>query len=192
MLHWTTPPHLQLPQLPISPGLVTGAGGRKMFQRKGTVSKSSGPVHVNSYALRGVPIRYTPPFYLPDQLTLPSSWTLPTFPSEDLFRYDYTKEKKVLEQARIRTISLAAEAQAREKREKTEEEKQRIEAAAAAERAKSQPRQPSFPLPSSPPLHNSTHSQRLHPLIKPMPQKPSNLKMVIPVPLFTSKTSGTS
>ena len=51
-------------------------------------------------------------------------------------QYDYTKEKKVLEQARIRTISLAAEAQAREKREKTEEEKQRIEAAAAAERAK--------------------------------------------------------
>ena len=43
-------------------------------------------VHVNSYALRGVPIRYTPPFFLPDQLTLPVSWTLPSLPSDDLFR----------------------------------------------------------------------------------------------------------
>ena len=41
-----------------------------------------------------------------------------------------------MEQVRIRTISFAAEAQAREKREEEEEKKRRIEAAAAAERAK--------------------------------------------------------
>ena len=85
--------------------------------------------------------------------TFPSS--LPVFPSPSIFlspsislspysslipspttQYHYTLENQVLEQARIRTLSLAAEAQARERREQQEAEELRRREAAAAEQAK--------------------------------------------------------
>ena len=42
-------------------------------------------VHSNSYAMRGVPVRYKNPIYVPDLLKLPVSWTKPTLPSSSTF-----------------------------------------------------------------------------------------------------------
>ena len=41
--------------------------------------------HSNSYAMRGIPIRYKPPIFVPELLQLPADWTKPTLPSSYSF-----------------------------------------------------------------------------------------------------------
>lgn len=41
--------------------------------------------HIHSYALRGVPIKYQAPIFVPDLLRLPAGWKCPTLPSERAF-----------------------------------------------------------------------------------------------------------
>ena len=89
-------------------------------------------VHLDSYALKGVPIRYSVPIFIPELIRLPASWKQPVLPSQQSFyvsrthtytytnnyiihactcgQYDYSVERKVLEQAKNRAISIAAEA----------------------------------------------------------------------------------
>lgn len=43
------------------------------------------PVHCNSYAMRGVPVRYKTPIFVPELLRLPSGWIEPTLPPSRTF-----------------------------------------------------------------------------------------------------------
>ena len=47
-------------------------------------------VHLDSYALKGIPIRYSVPIFLPELIHLPASWKQPVLPSQQSFYVSHT------------------------------------------------------------------------------------------------------
>ncbi|XP_064390185.1 mucin-2-like isoform X2 [Halichondria panicea] len=114
-------------------------------QRRNTVSKSSGPSHMNSYALRGIPIKYKPPLFVPDIQYLPATWKPPEMLSANIIGYDYSLETAILSQARQRAVSVAAEESLkRQQIDKLKKELQEREEAAAKAARELIPPQPLF------------------------------------------------
>lgn len=79
------------------------------FTRRLTVSKQSGPIYADSYALHKIGIQYKQPIPIPDPVSLPTGWVAPSLPSDDTFRVNLSIETSVLEQAKVRTLATAGE-----------------------------------------------------------------------------------